>query len=169
MIRITILLLGTGCGSFAGNDSTANEKFFEGWAGPPEDMEKKPYKYFYTRRVNRASPKSVEKQDPVRMRETCTSGAALTAKADFMRKMIGEEFMVICQIEDRDDDIPKIIVAEYNNKVKGIKTRECRPLKEAKSEIPGMEWEECECLWYAKVPGGKEAIKARIAELENRK
>lgn len=169
LLMSLLLFVNLGCSSTEKDPTTVGEggKVFEGWAGPPEDPKKKPLEYYYMKRVNRASPKAVERRSGAMMQETCTSGAALTAKADFMRKMIGETLTGAEGVSD-GESTGKVVVAEFNGKVKGINTRECRPLKQVQPEAPGIEWEECECVMFARVPGGKDAIVAKAQEVEKK-
>ncbi|HMV78453.1 MAG TPA: lipoprotein LipL21 [Leptospiraceae bacterium] len=168
LLFTAIILFGIGCGTSADKDPTtvgSDGKVFEGWAGPPEDTKKKPLEYYYMKRVSRASVKANDKRSGAMMQETCTSSAALTAKADFMRKVIGESLQGAEGVSD-GESTGKVVVAEFNGKVKGLNTRECKPLKEKQPEVPGIEWEECECVIFAKVPGGKDAIVAKAQEVE---
>lgn len=168
LLPIAIILLGTGCGSFAGNNPTANEKYFEGWAGPPEDMKKKPFEYFYMKKRGRIPLR--EKRSSTTIQKNCISDAAQSANADYLRKMVGETLTNASGISD-SEFAGKAVAAEFYGKIKDLKTKDCKPLEKPQLEAPGIEWNECECIFFARVPDGKYAIitRAQEIELENRK
>lgn len=167
LLFTSILLFAEGCGScdrnldgyFQGHD------YIEGWAGVPEDPKKKPYDYFYMTKRSDSTRIGFKRKAKSSLQEFCISSVS-EAKQDFMRKLIGETLTGAEGVSDIES-AGKTVLTEYNSKVTDLNAWRCRPLRR---ESPGKEWEECECIIYAKVPGGKEAIIKRAQEMEgNRK
>ncbi len=150
------------------------EKVIEGWAGIPEYQKMKPFEYYYIKRNSKASVKAIEKRSGTLIAETCTNSTAQNGKEDFLRKMISDSLIYSdaggTEISDSEYAMLNAVVADFSGKVKDLNIRQCRPLKQVQPDAPGIEWEECECIIYARVPGGKDAIVARAVEIErNRK
>lgn len=170
LLFTSLLLFAEGCGSYERNldGCFQGHDYIEGWAGAPEDMKKKPYDYFYMTKRSYSTRIGFKRKAKSSLQESCIS-SVLEEKPDFMRKLIGETLTGAEGISDVES-IGKVVVAEFSAKIKEIKARECKPLKEAQPQAPGIEWEECECVIFARVPGGKEAIIKRAQEMEgNRK
>jgi hypothetical protein len=143
-------------------------KQFEGWAGPPESPDSRPFDYFYMKYPGRASAKAIEKKSGAMMQSTCVDAATLQAKGDLIGKMIGESIEGASGVSD-GESTGKVVVREFEGKLQGVNTKECRPTAIAKPEIPGSEYLECECVIFVRIDGGRDSILARAKELEKKK
>ncbi|MDX1958183.1 MAG: lipoprotein LipL21 [Leptospiraceae bacterium] len=138
---------------------------FEGWAGPPEEVSKKPFDFFYMKKVARASEKAVNKRSGAMMQSTCVDAATTQAKGDLIGKMIGESLTGASGVSD-GESTGAVVVREFNGKLKGVNVKECKPKAVATPDVPGSEYTECECVIFVKIPGGRDAIIAKAQEVE---
>ncbi|MCB1176135.1 MAG: lipoprotein LipL21 [Leptospiraceae bacterium] len=138
---------------------------FEGWAGPPEDVKKKPYDYFYMKTAGRASEKALNKRSGAMMQTTCVDAATVNAKGDLIGKMIGESITGASGISD-GESTGKVVVREFQGKLQGVNTKECKPIAVPDPSIPLSEYKECQCVIFVKIDGGRDSIVARAKEIE---
>lgn len=167
ILAAAILALTTYCGS--GKDFTTagdGAKKMEGWAGPPEEINKKPYEYFYMKHVAAAKPDTVTQKNGAKMEATCVEAASLQGKANFLRKMVGESLEGASGVAD-GESTGFVIVSQYSGKVKGLSVADCKPRGE-KGKFNGSEWGQCECVIWAKVDGGRDAIVASAQDHEKK-
>lgn len=166
LLFTSLLLFAEGCRSYERNldGYFQGHDFMEGWAGAPENPKKKPYDYFYMTKRSDSTRIGFKRKAKSSLQESCIS-SVLEAKPDFMRKLIGETLTGAEGVSDIES-AGKTVLAEYNSKVTDLNAWSCRPLRPAAQKTPGIEWEECECIIYTKVPEGKEAIIKRAQEME---
>ncbi|MDX1958181.1 MAG: lipoprotein LipL21 [Leptospiraceae bacterium] len=138
---------------------------FEGWAGPPEEVSKKPFDFFYMKKVARASEKAVNKRSGAMMQSTCVDAATTQAKGDLVGKLVGESLTGASGVSD-GESTGAVVVREFNGKLKGVNVKECKPKAVATPDVPGSEYTECECVIFVKIPGGRDAIIAKAQEVE---
>lgn len=132
-------------------------KKMEGWAGPPEDPNKTPYNYYYMRVVGAASDKAIASKRSTQMEDTCQDAAKLSAKDNIIGKMKGEEVKGASGSSD-GQSTGKVIIREFEGNVKGINVADCKP----RGKNPDKEWEECECVAFIVIDGGREAFRAAV-------
>jgi hypothetical protein len=169
LLLVSVVLVAvSSCGSSDDvTDAGKGKEKIEGWAGSPDSPGKKPYDYFYMKKSARASQKAVDKKSGAMMKETCTDAATTSAKGDLIGKMVGESVQGASGVSD-GESTGKVVVREFNAKVQGVNTKECKPLMPQDPQIPYAEWKECECVIFVKIDGGREAIVARAKEIENK-
>lgn len=168
VLTIAILTLFTYCGNSKDfTTSGKGAKKMEGWAGPPENIELKPYEYFYLKHVAAAKDETVKQKNGAKMEATCVEAATLQGKSNFLRKMVGESIEGASGVAD-GESTGFVIVSQYTGKVKGMNVRDCKPLAEA-GKFKGSEWGQCECVIWAKVDGGRDSVIAAAQEQEKNK
>lgn len=145
---------------------------FEGWAGPPEDLEGDPKDYFYMKYAGRASENAINKDNgpgkkkgsgPM-MQTTCRDAAELNAKGDIIQKLARETVEGASGVTD-GESTGKLVVREFNAYVSGMNVKECKPLAVEDPDIPYSKWKECECVMFVRIPGGREAVLAKVKEV----
>ncbi len=169
-ILLFTMLMGVvvGCGGGKSAAELENGQQFEGWRGPPDDLNKKPHEYFYMKHAARASQRAIDRKSGAMMQSTCTEAAALQGKGNLMRKMIGETLTGASGVAD-GESTGSVLVSEYTGKIKGVSTKECKGLAQADPQIPYSDYKECECVIFSRIEGGKDAIIARAKEVEGSK
>lgn len=150
---ISILLL-TSC-TVSEKNFPREDKKWEGWAGHPDKPGKKPFDYFYVKSIARASQKSIERQSELMVKGTCIEANIILARENLHRQMA---YSITGVCDGECDDYGKIEIKASSNLIKEIKQKECKPIATEESSFKGSSWRECECIFYAHVPGGKDAL-----------
>jgi hypothetical protein len=133
---------------------------FEGWGGSPDAPNKKPFDFFYMKATGRASNKAMEKRSGAMMQTTCTDAAVTGMKGNLIGKLIGEDVVGASGTSD-GESTGVVVVREFSGNLRGVNTKECKPLFEDEANTPYSGWKECECVVFVKIPGGKEAVVAK--------
>ncbi|HMW05370.1 MAG TPA: hypothetical protein PK079_11600 [Leptospiraceae bacterium] len=91
-MKIIILLLLLLSFSFCSSktEKPIAERTLDGWAGHPNDPNKKPFEYYYMTSPGKASPKSIQRKSGPMAQSTCTDNALLGMSGDLIGKMIGD-------------------------------------------------------------------------------
>lgn len=139
----------------------------EGWAGPPESPNKKPYDYFYMKKAARANEKAIENKSGAMMEKTCIDAATTSIKDELIGRVIGD--IAIGEFNSSDDDsIEQNVIRNFMGKNQSINTKECKPIAQANDDSPFSEWRECECIIFVKVEGGRDTILAKAQETDKK-
>ncbi|TGK12559.1 lipoprotein LipL21 [Leptospira fluminis] len=146
---------------------------FEGWGGPPEQRndgktpkDTNPKDYYYMKFSSRASAKAVAKKSPAMMQSTCREASRLQGASDVVKKMVGETVESASGVSD-GEATANVIVSQSAGIVKGVGVYECKatgPGSDPK-DVSKDNWEECQCVIYAKFPGGRDALVAKAQEV----
>ncbi|MBK8397826.1 MAG: lipoprotein LipL21 [Leptospiraceae bacterium] len=164
-----VMVAGSSCGS---GDEKAHEmsggKQFEGWAGPPEQPNAKPFEFFYMKSTGRASQKAMDKRSGAMMQTTCTDAATTKVKGDLIGKLVKESIEGASGVAD-GESTGVVVVREFGGTLGGVNVKECKNLYPDDPNIPYSGWKECECIVYIKVPGGRDAVVAKATSYETGK
>lgn len=167
VLLFTMLIVAvSGCGTGDKEAHSVGEggKQFEGWHGHPEDVNKRPFEFYYMKSVGKASPKAMEKRSGAMMQSTCTDAATTKVKGDLIGKLVGESIQGASGVSD-GESTGAVVVREFQGKLQGVNVKECKALYKDDPEIPYSGWKECECVVFIKVPGGRDAVIAKAQEL----
>ncbi|EPG65372.1 lipoprotein LipL21 [Leptospira wolffii] len=178
LIAISIFaILATYCGTNnAQKDATSvgdGGWSFEGWGGPPEQRndgktpkDTNPKDYYYMKFSSRASTKAVAKKSPAMMQSTCREASRLQGASDVVKKMVGETVESASGVSD-GEATASVIVSQSAGVVKGVGVYECKASGAGSdpSDVSKDNWEECQCVIYAKFPGGRDALVAKAQEV----
>lgn len=146
----------------------------EGWGGPPEHRGDKktprdtePKDWYYMKYPARASQKAVARKSRAMMQSTCEEAARLQGAADVVRKMVGETVQSASGVSD-GEATASVIVSQSTGLVRGVGKYECKATGNGTdpNDIKTENWEECECVIYAKYKGGKDALVAEAQKVE---
>lgn len=133
-----------------------------GWAGAPEDINKKPHDYFYTRFYGKVEILST-KLNAEDYQNKCIQSATKQAKEEILFVLTDASASGIT-CGDGDINLRKIV--KRIKELVQIKKLKCKPISYSyyynDFSGNGSEWRDCECFFYAKVPGGRDAIVARV-------
>lgn len=149
---------------------------FEGWGGPPEQRndgktprDTNPKDYYYMKFASRASAKAIAKKNPVMVQSTCRESARLQGTSEVIRKMLGEchnAGFFTCNESNHGitTDCNPFISASL---AKGVGIYECKATGPGSdpNDVSKDNWEECQCVIYAKFPGGRNALVAKVQEI----
>ncbi len=149
---------------------------FEGWGGPPEQRadgktpkDTSPRDWFYMKYPARASEKAVAKKSQAMMQSTCREAARLQGAMDTVKKMVGESLEGASGVSD-GESTGSVIVSQSAGVVKGVGAYDCKatgPGSDPK-DVSKDNWEECQCVIWAKFPGGKDALVTKAKEIEKK-
>lgn len=145
------------CADTPNKPVTPKELF--GWAGAPEDINKKPHDYFYAKFYGKVEILST-KLKAEDYQNKCIQSATKQAKAEIL-------FMVLD--EHPDDRQTDEVFIDSRNKPQNnfpVSLLKCKPNAYEYSgifaRIQGSNWRDCECIFYMKVPGGRDFIVAKM-------
>ena len=147
---------------------------FEGWGGPPDQRsdgktpkDTKPKDWYYMKFPARASAKAVSRKSQAMMQSTCKEGARLQGASDVIKKMIGETIESASGVSD-GETTANVIVSESSGLVKGVGVYECKATGPGSdpSDVTKDNWEECQCVIYAKYKGGRDALVGEAVKRE---
>ncbi|WP_086448570.1 lipoprotein LipL21 [Leptospira venezuelensis] len=183
-IVVTVALL-TYCGSTIAqkdvNSVSKDDWSFQGWGGPPPEQgsngktprDTNPKEYFYIKYSSNASIKAIAKKNPIMMQSTCRENARLQGASNITRKMISdsEPSEWITYSEYERGAVSYVLSTDCNPSVSASLFRSPK-IYECKATGPGSDpndvskdnWEECLCIIYIKVPGGRDALIERMKE-----
>lgn len=149
---------------------------FEGWGGPPEVRADKktpkdtaPKDWYYMKYPARASAKAVAKKSQAMMQSTCREAARLQGANDVVKKLVGESLEGASGVSD-GESTGSVIVSQSAGVVKGVGAYDCKaagPGSDPK-DVSKDNWEECQCVIYAKFEGGRDALVAKAKAIENK-
>ncbi|MCB1191224.1 MAG: lipoprotein LipL21 [Leptospiraceae bacterium] len=173
LLSISLIITFSYCSSTPGPTTVGKGgEQFEGWAGPPEDLDAKPKDYFYMKYAGRASENAINKDNGAgkkkgsgpMMQTTCRDAAELNAKGDIIQKLAKETVQGASGVTD-GESTGKLVVREFNAYVSGMNVKECKPLAVEDPDVPYSKWKECECVMFVRVPGGREAVLAKVKDI----
>ncbi|AYV55968.1 lipoprotein LipL21 [Leptospira kmetyi] len=149
---------------------------FEGWGGAPEQRndgktprDTSPKDWYYIKFSSRASAKAVAKKSQAMMQSTCREASRLQGASDVVKKMVGETVEAASGVSD-GEATASVIVSQSQGVVKGVGVYECKATGSGSDpkDVSKDNWEECQCVIYAKFPGGKDALVAKAQEVSNK-
>jgi hypothetical protein len=146
IIPMLAILLASTFGCAIGNPSnqyTSSQKMNSGWI----QSEKKISDSFYFKVSSNAGSNSVS---GAKKEFSCKQGAMNLGKESLSDKLL----------EDLSSDSNNLSLTEFNPSIKDLKVKECRPTSIADPSIPFSEWNSCECMFVAKIDGGKSGLLA---------
>ena len=159
-ILFVILFSLFACADTPNKPVTPKELF--GWAGAPEDINKKPRDYFYAKFYGKVEILST-KLNAEDYQNKCIQSATKQAKEEILLVLTDASASGITCGEG-DFNLPKIV--KVIEKQVQINKLNCKPISYSyyynDFSGGGSEWRDCECIFYAKVPGGRDAIVARV-------
>lgn len=120
------------------NQYNSTEKFNSGWM----QSEKKISDVFYFKVSSNTGSSAVS---GAKKEFSCKQGAMKLGKDSLSDKLL----------EDLGNDTKSSSITDFNPSIKDIKVKECRPTSIADPSIPFSEWNSCECMFVAKIDGGK--------------
>lgn len=170
IVLFTMLMVAVyGCGSSGkeAHDVGEGGKQFEGWHGPPEDVNKKPFDFYYMKSVGRASQKAMDKRSGAMMQKTCTDAATTTVKGDLIGKLVGESIQGASGVSD-GESTGQVVVREFMGTLQGVNVKECKALYPDDPQVPYSGWKECECVVFVKIPGGRDAVVAKAQSADKK-
>ncbi|TGK38035.1 lipoprotein LipL21 [Leptospira andrefontaineae] len=149
---------------------------FEGWGGPPEQRndgktpkDTSPKDYYYMKFASRASAKAVAKKNRVMIQSTCREAARLQGTPDLIRKMQSEHHTTekFSSNESRQGLTTDCNPSMSASLSQSIKVYECKAIGPGSdpADVSKDNWEECQCVIYAKFPGGRDALVAKAQEI----
>ena len=148
------------CADTPNKPVTPKELF--GWAGAPEDINKKPHDYFYAKFYGKVEILSTELKAED-YQNKCIQSATKQAKEE-MHLVLTDTSISSLVCSQGEPDWSKSV--EVIKKRTQITKLNCKPksysyyYKDFSVDGQGHEWRDCECVFYAKVPGGRDAIVA---------
>jgi len=138
------------------------QKELFGWAGAPEDINKKPHECFYAKLYGKVEILS-SKLRAEDYKNKCIQSATKQAKEEMLLMALHHSFLGGNDIDGVYLDLP---IFEKNMKKKiDAKLLNCKPNAYSFHQSAfesGTEWRDCECIFYMKVPGGRDFIVAKI-------
>lgn len=162
---LILILICLSCGFSERNTPISFSVDAEGWGGPPEARNQKPYEYYYIKQKANASNIAISKKSAGMMQVTCVNNAATKIKAELVSSLISETLTGATGPEGGPVESP-VSVLPFSGKLTGVSIKECKPFA-TKSDLRGSEWIECECLGYIKIPGGKNSVTGKRLGKEN--
>ncbi|MDX1961086.1 MAG: hypothetical protein SFU98_21130 [Leptospiraceae bacterium] len=137
----------------------APKEFVTGWRGSPENLEEKPFDYYYKKQYAIGS-----KRFPMHFKKNCIDSATIHSKGDLIYNIVEESVLGVSDIEN---DLATIIVSrEYFKKIKTVGIIECNPVALVDPNIRDSEWAECRCIIFVHFPKGKDGIIKRVMEIQ---
>lgn len=112
---------------------------------------------FFMRKQSEASEVAKQKKSGTMMQESCMASAKQSIKLDF----IDELSRALVPNSDLNPKQVSLIESSVSN----INTSECKATAERDEKIPFSEWKACDCVFYAKINGGKDSLLLKINEL----
>ncbi len=135
------------------------QKELFGWAGAPEDINKKPHEYFYTKFYGKVEILST-KLKAENYQNKCIQSATKQAKEEILFRAMD------WPVNDGPEDLDVLQLSKKYKKDYQAIFLKCNPIGYAYSmSIYGSKWRDCECIFYMKVLGGRDAIIAKVHEL----
>ncbi|EMO71237.1 hypothetical protein LEP1GSC120_2035 [Leptospira santarosai str. 200702252] len=103
------------------------------------------------------------------MQSTCREASRLQGAADVVKKMVGETVEAASGVSD-GEATASVIVSQSQGVVKGVGVYECKATGSGSDpkDVSKDNWEECQCVIYAKFPGGKDALVAKAQEVSSK-
>lgn len=160
VFKLAILLSFLTCADTPNKPIPPKELF--GWAGAPEDINNKPYDYFYAKFYGKVEILST-KLKAEDYQNKCIQSATKQAN--------DEMFLVLTDasasgVSDGPENFNLEKIVKVIEKQSRTKRLNCKPISYSyfyiDFSVKGSEWRDCECVFYAKVPGGRDAIVARV-------
>ena len=159
-ILFVILFSLFACADTPNKPVTPKELF--GWAGVPEDINKKPRDYFYAKFYGKVEILST-KLNAEDYQNKCIQSATKQAKEEILFIALHHTILGGSDIDGIYLDLP---IFEKNRKnLFDVKLLNCKSNAYSFHQSAfesGSELRDCECIFYAKVPGGRDAIVARV-------
>ncbi len=156
-ILFVILFSLFACADTPNKPVTPKELF--GWAGAPEDINKKPRDYFYAKFYGKVEILST-KLNAEDYQNKCIQSATKQANEEILFRAMD------WPVNDGQEDLDVLRISKKYKKDYQAILFKCKPIGYAYSmSIQGSEWRDCECIFYMKVLGGRDAIIAKVHEL----
>ncbi len=156
LLIITLTLVINSCITSRGLELSQSKASQAGWIENSESPSAN-REMFFLRKLSTASDTAKAKKSGSKMQESCIASAQETAKME----IISELSKVLALNSGSKEKQFSLIESSIRN----INIRECQPIGEKNKEIPFSEWGACECVFYAKVNGGKDAFLSKLNDL----
>ncbi|MBE8246526.1 lipoprotein LipL21, partial [Leptospira borgpetersenii serovar Ballum] len=113
--------------------------------------------------------KEVSKKRQAMRQANCREAARRQGASDGVKKMVGETVESAAGGAD-GEATASVIVSQSQGGVKGVGVYECKAIGSGSDpkDVSKGNWEECQCVIYAKFPGGKDALVAKAQEVSNK-
>ncbi len=138
------------------------QKELFGWAGASEDINKKPHEYFYAKFYGKVEILST-KLKAEDYQNKCIQSAMKQAKEEILFIAIVNVFYGMTDTDGWDIDLHR--AAKKNKNSFPINLLLANPIAYRHEFYNGSEWRDCECIFYMKVPGGRDAIVVKMMEI----
>jgi len=187
---LAILILGC-----AKEKPIPREKLLKGWAGSPDNLQSKPFDYYYMKLKGQTSENTSKRKSKDMMEWACIKSATINARIDLSIGIVYESGIDECNMcgcfgcAKNPDDFskarlpfvelatcatdypPNPVLSALRSEIKEkleVEYSDCKPIVSANRNIQGREWRECECTVYAHIPGGRKAVWQQCIELEKK-
>lgn len=132
------------------------QKELFGWAGAPEDINKKPHDYFYAKFYGKVEILST-KLNAEDYQNKCIQSATKQAKEEILFRAMD------WPVNDGPEDLDVLQLSKKYKKNYQANLLLCKPIGYTYSmSIQGSEWRDCECIFYMKVIGGRDAVISKM-------
>ncbi len=112
---------------------------------------------FFMRKQSEASEVAKQKKSGSMMQESCMASAKESIKPDLISEL--SKSLV------PDSDLNPKQISLIESSISNVNTSECKAIAERDEKIPFSEWRACDCVFYAKINGGKDSLLSKINEL----
>jgi len=167
VFKLAILLSFLTCADTPNKPIPSKELF--GWEGAPEDITKKPYDYFYAKFYGKVEILST-KLKAEDYQNKCIESATKQAKEEMFLVVVDLSIQVINDGPEPWEHWDLLQLAVKHKKDFSMQLLNCKPIaypfSGMYSRIEGSKWRDCECIFYMKVPGGRDAIVAKSKTFE---
>lgn len=156
LLIITITLVINSCITSRGLEFNQAKTAQSGWLENLGDSNSSNGLFFLKKNAE-ASETAKEKKSGSMMQESCISNAQKNIKSEIVSE--------IAKINSANS-IPKEKEATaIESSITNVNIRECQPVGQKNKEIPFSEWGACECMFHAKVNGGKDMFLSKTGDL----
>ena len=160
-LLILINLLCLYCSSENENNYLRNQDYFqkwEGWAGAPESVDRKPYEYFYAIQKGNVKSKRFKHEQ---MEKACIDSVREKGLEKITLMLVGNIFDTMQDGEDYSyEPYIKFMIIDFKRHKLKMEIKTCS------STAWNPEWTECECITYINVPGGKDSVIGKLKSSE---
>lgn len=160
-LLILLSLICLYCSSENENNYLRNQDYlqkWEGWAGAPESINRKPYEYFYA--IQKGNVK-LKRLKPEQMEKACIDSVRENGLEKITLMLVGNIFDTMQDGGDYSyEPYIKLMITDFKrNKLK-------MEIKTCSSTAWNPKWMECECITYIYVPGGKDSVIGKLKSFE---
>jgi hypothetical protein len=154
LIALTLVI--NSCITSRGIELDQTKILKSGWMQDSFDTSKKEG-LFYFKKLSEASDIALKKKSGTMMQESCINNAIKTAKPELISEL-SQNLNTKGSYNEKQSTYIESSVSKVN-------IQECQPIAEKDERVPFSEWGACECIFYAKISGGKDFLISKVSEL----